>query len=366
MPKYNYNISEFPDSQVNLPIFSKEIEDSSIASNFSYLVEEAGGVDVVYQSALSANDQLFLDYLVSQHNKDLQLPPEATDLIVPTQNFEGDISYGTPRADALPSLNQTYGPSAIQVLGINGPDFSNVDEFVINWNLDDDGLYSFNLSTTDGNPSWWVNLLPKITYQNFDSPSPSLILSGTNITNLDGEYWVNIIDSTFIMHSKTGDFTIYLSTTSTYVPVAYNSKFLCIDPSNNVYNSNVPVNVYGTQYHWAESKSISSTTSTSYVSKISLTTSDLPEGLYNIRVSYGWSQTNTNDYFDSIILLDGDQLGERHYSRPDVSNSDYMDFSSREFIQQLNGVHTIDLQYRQQSGNTAKIANATIQLFRVL
>lgn len=366
MANYTYNISDFSESEVNLGAFQKEVRDSSIGEDFSHLIKEDGEIDVVYLSSLSSNDQLYLDYLVTQHNKDLELPIDPPDLLVPTQNFDGDISYGTPRATPLPSLNQSYGPSAIQVFGINGPDFSNVDEFVINWNLDDNGLYSFNLSTDDGNPSWWLNLLPKISSQNFNSSAPSITLANTGIPNLDGEYWVNVIDSTFVMHSKTGDFTIYLSTSSSYTPIPYNSKFLCIDPSNGVFNSNVPVNVYGTQYQWAESRSLSSTSSTSYISKISLTTSDLPEGLYNIKVSYGWGQTNSNDYFDSIILLDDNQLGERHYVRPDVSNSDYLDFSSREFIQQLSGIHTIDLQYRQQSGNSAEIANATIQLFRVL
>jgi hypothetical protein len=45
---------------------------------------------------------------------------------------------------------------------------------------------------------------------------------------------------------------------------------------------------------------------------------------------------------------------------------DLMDFSTRTFVKELSGVHTIDVQYRQSSGGTAKIANAVIQLFRVL
>jgi len=374
MPKYTYNISDFPDNEVNLGVFNMEISDSSIGYLFSYLILEED-VEVVCQSALSSGEQSILDNLVATHDKDTYIAPDPPNMPVPVQGSSDDITFGTPRATPLPTINQTYGPTNIQVLGTNGPDFSNVEEFVVNWSLDDDAIYSFNLTTTDGSPSWWLNLMPKITSQTFASSSPSITLSGTGINNLDGAYWVNVIDNGFLMHSQTGDFTVYFATsTSSYIPTQYNSTFLCIDPSNGVYDSNVPTNVYGTQFNWAESRALTSTTSNSFINKVSLTTPELPKGMYNIRVSYGWSQTEGDSYFESRVLLDSNELGETHRVTPTTGqrfgdrsvDNDWIDFSNREFIELLApGEHTIELQYRQDGGNTAKMANATIQLFRV-
>jgi hypothetical protein len=367
MPTYNYILSDFPLNEVNIPVLDLEIKDSSLASWYSYVLQEDPSVDIIFSQTLNTGNKNVLDYIVANHDYNMVIEPDPPRMELPVKGSSSDISFGCPSPNPLISINQTYGPNAIQVLGTGGPDLSNLTEFNINWDLTNNGLYNFSLSTDDGNPSWYLNLKSYIIEQNFDRNQPDIQLNGTGIANLDGSYWANVSGNTFILHSKTGNFTLYFSTSElAYLPVQYNANFVCADPSGFLYDSNIPVNVYGSQFNWVESENLESTSSTSFVTKASLNVIGLPQGMYAIKVSYGWSQTNTNDYFESRVMLDGDQIGQLHRVRPDVSNSTYMDFSCREFTKQLEGDHTIDLQYRQQGGNQAKIADVIIQLFRVL
>ena len=120
--------------------------------------------------------------------------------------------YGVPRSTALPSFNPTY--SHVYVGGTGGPNLSNVTSFVVKWDLPNKGLYQFSFQTNNGIPAWWVDLLPKIT-NTFASSSPSCKISGSGISGLDGDYYVNINGSNFVLVSKSGNYAIYGSNSST-------------------------------------------------------------------------------------------------------------------------------------------------------
>jgi hypothetical protein len=121
--------------------------------------------------------------------------------------------FGVPRATALPSLaNSSYRYS--YVLGTGGPNLTNVNSFTINWDLPNKGLWQFSMNTNNGVPSWWLDLLPKIT-QTFGSASPACKITGSGITGFDGDYWVTLDGTNFVMVSKTGNFAIYASSSAT-------------------------------------------------------------------------------------------------------------------------------------------------------
>ncbi|WP_075341626.1 PKD domain-containing protein [Tenacibaculum agarivorans] len=119
-------------------------------------------------------------------------------------------SFNTPSSSALPSMNTSF--EHIFVLG-NGPDLSMVRNFGINWDLNNNGLWQFSMNTNNGTPSWWIDFLPKIT-QNFNQAQPSISITNSGIPKLDGEYWVTLDGSNFVLVSKTKGFTIYFSSSS--------------------------------------------------------------------------------------------------------------------------------------------------------
>ncbi|WP_298543892.1 glycoside hydrolase family 48 protein [uncultured Aquimarina sp.] len=130
----------------------------------------------------------------------------------PVTDGGGDCSFDTPIASALPSIDNRY--NNIFVLGTGGPDPSNIREFTINWNLENNGLYQFAINTNNGTPDWYIDLRGSLTH-NFNAPQPEAVLSGTQVTGLDGAYWVNLDGDNFVMASKNGGFTLYFSLTST-------------------------------------------------------------------------------------------------------------------------------------------------------
>ncbi len=120
-----------------------------------------------------------------------------------------DCAFGAPLATALPTIGNTIYKN-IFVLG-NGPDLSNITEININWNLENDGLYQFSALTNDGVPNWFNDLKGNATHS-FSSEQPELNLSGTDL--MDGSYYVTKDGDNFAMVSKTGNYTIYCSTTA--------------------------------------------------------------------------------------------------------------------------------------------------------
>ncbi|WP_109830639.1 glycoside hydrolase family 48 protein [Reichenbachiella versicolor] len=179
-----------------------------------------------------------------------------------TANEVSNCGFDTPSSTGLPTFSNVSFSHA-HVLGNGGPDLSNLNNFTINWDVPNNGLYQFSILTTNGVPNWWNNLIPTAT-QNFNSPQPALTLAGTGFTGLDGDYWVTEDAGNFVMVSKTGGFTIYFSnnpvapdcgnspatlstdlvtTLSGTAPLSINSSGAVL-PSNSVNNTGAANNIY--------------------------------------------------------------------------------------------------------------------------
>ncbi|SHJ27469.1 glycoside hydrolase family 48 protein [Aquimarina spongiae] len=124
--------------------------------------------------------------------------------------IDGSVScaFGTPTADPLQNINDRF--SNVFVLGNGGPSLDNLQEFSINWDLANNGLYVFAMNTNNGQPDWYVDLRSSLT-QSFNSANPDAVLSGSGIAGLDGAYWVTQDQGNFVLVSKTGGFTLYFT-----------------------------------------------------------------------------------------------------------------------------------------------------------
>jgi len=364
---YTYNITDFPEQKVYIPRLVVEITDSSIVTLLNSITTFPTTVDIIFETQLTSPEQTTLNSVVSTHDINGELPPEPISIgyTVTEKGGVNDITYGTPISTALPSVAKAYGPTQIQVLGNKGPNLSNVSNFGVTWDLNTQNLSTLNLSTSDGVPGWYINLLPLATHT-FGTPYPSLSLTGTNISNLDGEYWANVISpGTFVLHSKTGKFTLlFKDSSSAYIPPQYNTNFVLMDENNNIFQSNIPAHVNGTQFNYIVDTGLSTTTSTTYVTKLTLTVNNLPTGLYRIGVNYTWNGSSTTYSFYSRVLLNSVQLGDEHINRI-ANNTNYIPHQ-RTFYSVLGGNNTINLQYRtNNTGGTARIRETLIELWRV-
>lgn len=127
-----------------------------------------------------------------------------------------------------------------------------------------------------------------------------------------------------------------------------------------------PVSTFGTEYTLVESLAQSTTNSTTFQTKATMSLISLPSGTYRLNWSYGWSHGANNTDFEAQILIDGSQE-MLHIQEPQDSGVDQQHRESG-FIANLafNGNHTILLQWRtDDSDDTAFIRDARLELWRI-
>lgn len=136
-----------------------------------------------------------------------------TVIVNDTSTVDPGCYESLPRQSALPTIANrqfNYG----HVIGSNGPDFSNLNNFTINWDLANNGLWQFSILTTDGIPNWWNDLLPSATHS-FNTASPQVTIAGSQIPGFDGDYYVDVSEDFFIMQSTNNQYTILFSNDAT-------------------------------------------------------------------------------------------------------------------------------------------------------
>ena len=123
--------------------------------------------------------------------------------------------------------------------------------------------------------------------------------------------------------------------------------------------------IFGTELNYVESTSTTSTNSLTYVQKIRLTTDNIPSGTYRIGFYYIWTIDNTNQDFTSRVQVDDsldihESTESIHRSNQDIATSGFSHVSLS------LGVHTIDLDFKVDSGTTnASIKDARIEIWRL-
>jgi len=117
-------------------------------------------------------------------------------------------------------------------------------------------------------------------------------------------------------------------------------------------------------YEFIQDQTVTSTNSSTFISKLQLVSSDLTAANYRIQIQYGWQFSNTSFSFESEVVLDGVSQ-EVHSQKPTDSTDTH--FLSRAFLlENHSGVLTIDLNFRStKAGKTASMFSALIDLRRI-
>ncbi len=132
--------------------------------------------------------------------------------------------------------------------------------------------------------------------------------------------------------------------------------------------------VFGNEYQIFTSSSVSTTTSTTFQTKLSATTTSLPAGTYRIGVYYGYNHDSASNDFEGRFLLDSSQHGEIHKQEVKDSGDTWgsTGTSQRTYLHRVfyvtltTGTHDVEIQYRSDTAATASsIFEVTIELWRV-
>ncbi len=151
----------------------------------------------------------------------------------------GNCEFDTPQSAPLETIHESF--SNAHVIGSGGPNLNNVTNFVINWDLQNSGLYQLSFNTNNGQPSWWMDLRSDASHGLGDS-QPDITFSGTGIAGFDGAYWVTTDGDNLVMVSKNGDYTIYFNNASTAPNCNANARTYDETISENIVDNENSIN----------------------------------------------------------------------------------------------------------------------------
>lgn len=164
-----------------------------------------------------------------------------------------------------------------------------------------------------------------------------------------GAIWVNTVtDSAFICRDSTVDAAIWTQFSFGSSPTTEEFK--------------------------GQSDGVSTTTSSTFQTKVSIGPDTYSGGVYELLVSYGWNHDSNQNDFESRITIDGTPEGEEHRQEPKDSagafgstgtDQKYYTASLRE-VSIPAGSHTVALEYRTTvNGDESSIWEAFVRLRKV-
>jgi len=129
----------------------------------------------------------------------------------------------------------------------------------------------------------------------------------------------------------------------------------------------VGTQVFGSEFQEESSLGDSTTSSTSFVSKLILTTPVVPAGTYRVAVSFNWNYNNlTRNFLAQIDQDSGTIVGTFTAEPADPGTSQDYIVSKFAYVILTNAVHTFDLQFAvENAADVALIDTARIEFWRV-
>lgn len=138
-----------------------------------------------------------------------------------------------------------------------------------------------------------------------------------------------------------------------------------IDPTASGSVGNI---IFGSEFTYIEDDAISSTNSTAWQNKLTLTTpTAIPAGSYRVGFYYLWSHSKSNTQFLGRVIFDDSIILFSQDSR--VSRVDYYLVTSGFYYYENagEGIHHIDIEYAStDTGSTSYIKEARLEFWRVI
>jgi hypothetical protein len=134
----------------------------------------------------------------------------ATRAVVVKQDVKPDLltKYNVPATAALATLSKTYKSAEIDGDATSAPSLSTMTEFRIDWNKTQNTMNSLSINMR--NPVNYIDLKASATHT-LGQTGPTIKFTGvTKIAKLDGEYYVTVDGTNFVMVKKDGSFAIIM------------------------------------------------------------------------------------------------------------------------------------------------------------
>jgi len=122
---------------------------------------------------------------------------------------------------------------------------------------------------------------------------------------------------------------------------------------------------FGAWYGWNSSEAESSTTSTTYVNKLTYTTPTIPAGYYRIGYQFEWRRNTASNDFRGRVQIDNTST-IMEFNEESKDGTSWHPAAGFDIVQLTAGTHTIDIDYAgETTGNTSYIRRARIEFWMI-
>lgn len=291
------------------------------------------------------------------------------------ENQDPPFSFGTINGDTGSSTATTYSDT-LTLAGDTGLDVTASGTTLTIAPADDlaalEGLSSSGLAVRTGADTWATRTLQgttdQITVTNGAGVAGDPVLSITTDPVLPGNESVQIPAGTTAQRPSPASNGMVRYNTSTNKLEGY---------ENGTWQDLVQsTGTFGTEYTYAESNGVSTTSSTTFQTKVTMNTASLPAGNYHIGWSYQWNLNSVSDDFLARVVVDGNTGSPLtyHQQEPNDSLGSFSSTGSNQRHQASgfsrvalgSGTHTVTIQWAtEDSGTDSSIWNARLELWRV-
>lgn len=124
---------------------------------------------------------------------------------------------------------------------------------------------------------------------------------------------------------------------------------------------------FGTYHSWSNSEGITSTTRTAFITKLTISTGNIPTGTYRLAWTYAWLYSSTSKNFVARIILDDITTIMTHVEEPKESDDDQRIPAAGFYFSELEaGEHEYKLQFKtSQENKEADIMNCRLEFYRI-
>ena len=121
---------------------------------------------------------------------------------------------------------------------------------------------------------------------------------------------------------------------------------------------------FGQEFQFEQDNDSSTTTSSTYQNKVTLTTSELTSGSYILFYSYLSQGSKNNTVWESRVQFNGDNIVEA-VQRAVVAGSTFLN-AGHQVLPSVSGSQAFNIDWRRSGGSgNASISNAHLTLFKI-
>lgn len=357
---YNYTISVDFDQGLNIVLLKSQVLAASLSQTLIRIDTVDNTLTFIFGGTLSAGNLTTLNTIVANHIGYINNYSEtgsANGYILDLHNtlatgggngfrirageVGGDISFHIANNDDTVKILELEADQGFMIMGKTYAQ-----------TITDNGVaYGLDNQHTTGN------------VRDFNTQNGVYRIGGVNVVDVAQTLTNKTITATSNNVSAKGLITA-TTTVNIGAATAPTAGQLLIATSSTVATWQTPP--FSSFFQQASSDGESTTTSTAFVQKATLTTSSLASGTYRIGWMYEWSHNNAATSFLGRVQLNGTSIMDHRQEPKDPATTQYHQVGGFYYAVGISGAQTIDIDYATSvNTSTSRIRRARIDIWRV-